>query len=343
MNSSQNWSQLLALAVANWPPRRWGDVGVVIGCSGGADSVALLRLMADVRIQNGAVPRGFLVAAHFNHGLRGQESDEDQRFVSDLANELGIQFETTRQLSDATSEADLRTERMHFLTETAKKSGARYIAVAHSADDNAETVLHHLFRGTGPAGLAGIGSTRPIDCDLVLMRPLLNASRQSIREALRSIGQSWREDSSNSQVHYQRNWIRQQLLPLIETRYPHAVDAINRAIDGQREWRNLIDQLAQQWLDEHRAITPPRPDTHWISLSRNDRTDRVVVVAAMQKLWAEAGWPRGEMSRQHWCRLADTIGSTTRERYFLPGEVDVNATEPVILLATPKTAHDTHR
>ena len=340
-NNSQDWSQLLALAAANWPPRRWRDVGIVIGCSGGADSVALLRLMADIRVHGDSVPRGFLIAAHFNHRLRGQESDDDQQFVDDLANELGVAFHSARTTSEETSEAALRTERMKFLIETAKTTGARYVAVAHSADDNAETVLHHLLRGTGPAGLAGIGNTRPIDRDLVLMRPLLNASRQHIREALRSISQTWREDSSNSEVHYQRNWIRQQLLPLIETRYPHAVDAINRAIDGQREWRSFVDRRAKEWLDEHHlAITQPgpetRPETNLISLSRDDSTDRVVVVAAMQKLWTEVGWPRGEMSREHWTRLAQTIRSNTFDRYSLPGRVDIDATKSVILLSVQK-------
>ena len=246
-----SWSKLLDLMSTNWATQRWRDVGVVIGCSGGADSVALLRLMAELRTHGDHPPRGFVIAAHYNHALRGSESDDDQKFVQTLAEQLGLRFQTTRTQSKETSEAALRSMRMQFLTDTAHASGARYIAVAHSADDNAETVLHHLLRGTGPAGLTGINHTRSIGTDLVLYRPLITASRHEIRTALNEVEQAWREDSSNQQLHYQRNWIRHKLIPTIEHRYPHAVDAINRAVSGQREWRSLVDQLARTWLDDH--------------------------------------------------------------------------------------------
>ena len=103
-------------------------------------------------------------------------------------------------------------------------------------------MLHHLLRGTGPAGLTGINHTRSIGTDLVLYRPLITASRLEIRTALNEVEQSWREDSSNQQLHYQRNWIRHELIPTIERRYPHAVDAINRAVqdngNGEASWTN---------------------------------------------------------------------------------------------------------
>ena len=334
-NIAPGWLRLLDLLSANWATQRWLNVGVVIGCSGGADSVALLRLMAELRRQDDDDPRGFIIVAHFNHGLRGRESDGDQKFVQELAGELGLRFQTARSQTTETSEAALRAERMQFLTDAADSAGARYIAVAHSADDNAETVLHHLLRGTGPAGLTGISHARPIGSDLVLVRPLLKASRNDIREALRNTGQAWREDSSNQEVHYQRNWIRHELLPTIEHRYPHAIDAINRAISGQREWRDFMDQLAQTWIDNHQAQNRPESTTQQnMSLKRDHSSNRVVVIAAMQKRWAELGWSRGSMTRDHWCRLANTIQSQMLERYSLPGPVDVDATEPVITLSS---------
>lgn len=330
-----SWSRLLDLMSTNWATQRWRDVGVVIGCSGGADSVALLRLMAELRNQGNNPPRGFVIAAHYNHALRGSESDDDQRFVRKLAEERGIRFQTTRSQSNETSEAALRSMRMQFLTDTAHKSGARYIAVAHSADDNAETVLHHLLRGTGPAGLTGINHTRSIGTDLVLYRPLITASRLEIRKALKEVEQPWREDSSNQQLHYQRNWIRHELIPTIEHRYPHAVDAINRAVSGQREWRNLVDQLAQTWLDKHEVknrCSGAQQDE--VTLNRDHSTDRVIIISAMQNLWARMDWARGAMARDHWCRLASTVKSQTLERYSLPGPVDVDATRQVITLSS---------
>jgi tRNA(Ile)-lysidine synthase len=296
--------------------------------------------MAELRTQGNDPPRGFLIAAHYNHALRGSESDNDQQFVQKLAEELGLRFQTKRTQSDETSEAALRSMRMQFLTDTAHASGARYIAVAHSADDNAETVLHHLLRGTGPAGLTGINHTRSIGTDLVLYRPLITASRLEIRTALTEVDQPWREDSSNQQLHYQRNWIRHELIPTIEHRYPHAVDAINRAVSGQREWRSLVDQLAQTWLDSHQidnGYTGGQQDA--VALKRDHSTDRVVVISAMQNLWSKMEWARGAMARDHWCRLAKTVNSQTLERYSLPGPVDVDATQKVITLSGKSLAH----
>ena len=341
-----SWSRLLDLMSANWATQKWRDVGVVIGCSGGADSVALLRLMAELRAQGKNPPRGFVIAAHYNHALRGSESDADQQFVQMLAEQLGLRFQTTRTQSDESSEAALRSMRMQFLTDTAHASGARYIAVAHSADDNAETVLHHLLRGTGPVGLTGINHTRSIGTDLVLYRPLITASRQEIRTALNEVEQPWREDSSNQQLHYQRNWIRHKLIPTIERRYPHAVDAINRAVSGQREWRSLVDQLARTWLDSHQIGSPcTGVEQDEVALKRDHSTDRVVVISAMQNLWAKMDWARGAMARDHWCRLANTVNSQTLERYSLPGPVDVDATRQVITLSRkslpPSPSNDT--
>ncbi len=315
------WQQLLAGIALAWPPARWRDVGIVVGCSGGADSVALLTGLCRLR-QSVADPvpepaRGFLVAAHFNHGLRGEESDGDEAFVRELASQQGVRFTTLRAAGSARDEASMRSQRFQFLHDTANAMGARYIALGHSADDNVETVLHQLMRGTGPAGLAGIGSPRPIGQDLVLVRPLLSVSRRSIRIGLESIGQPWREDSSNAETDYRRNWIRHQLIPLIESEYPSAVDAITRAVEGQRGWRAVIDRLANEWLAKHRrSIDPP-------TLVRDLQADQAIVIAAAQMLWAELEWPRREMTREHWLRLATTIQSEAEERYTLPAQVDV--------------------
>lgn len=321
--NGDNWQRLLTGFADTWPPSRWRDIGVVVGCSGGADSVGLLTALCQLRQSDEnsgqEPPRGFLVAAHFNHALRGDESDGDEAFVRELAGQLEVRFATRRSAGSERDEAGLRSERIEFLQDTANAMGARYIALGHSADDNVETVLHQLMRGTGPAGLAGIGSPRTIGQDLVLVRPLLNLSRRLIRSGLESIGQSWREDSSNADTAYRRNWIRQQLIPLIESEYPNAVDAITRAVEAQRGWRVLIDRLAQQWLTEHRLSNDPP------TLRRNPHTDQAVVIAAAQMLWAENDWPRQEMTRQQWLRLATTIQSDESQRYCLPGQVDVVA------------------
>lgn len=323
-----SWDQLLAELVAAWPPSRWRDVGVVVGCSGGADSVALLTALCQLRLRSLTAgqepPRGFIVAAHLNHGLRGAESAADEAFVRALSGQLQVRFATRHATGTDRDEANLRSKRMEFLQETADATGARYIVLGHTADDNVETVLHHLMRGTGPAGLTGIGSPRSIGPDLVLVRPLLQLSRQLIRMGLRSIEQPWREDSSNTDIDYRRNWIRHRLIPLIESEYPDAVAAITRAVEGQRDWRTVIDRLARRWLGEHRrSLHPP-------TLGRDPHTDLPVVVAATQMLWAELDWPRREMTREHWLRLANTIQSDAAARFSLPGQVDVVARGEIV-------------
>lgn len=323
---ANDWLQLLDQLSDAWPPVRWRDVGVVVGCSGGADSVGLLRALTELSESIGGQSsgdrpsRGFLIAAHFNHALRAEASGADEQFVRQLAAQLGVGLACGRATSDRRDEASMSRERIAFLTRVAKESGARYVALAHSSDDNVETVLHHLIRGTGPAGLAGIGPYRSLDADLVLVRPLLGVSRAWIRRGLAELDQAWREDASNENTDYRRNWIRHELIPLIQTQYPDAVAAIARAIEGQREWRSTIDSLARQWIDSHRQRASP------LTIRRDPGSPAAVVVAAAQQLWDTAGWPRGEMTREHWLRLAHTLTSRVDQRYTLPSRIEVAAT-----------------
>ncbi|WP_146536680.1 tRNA lysidine(34) synthetase TilS [Rubripirellula reticaptiva] len=316
-----------------WPPHRWAGVGVVVGCSGGADSVGLLRVMAEI---GASLPQsGFLVAAHFNHALRGEASDGDEHFVEALARSLGVRFVGGRALKTKSDEASLRSARLEFLVDTAKSLGCRYITLAHSADDNVETVLHHLMRGTGPSGLAGIAPHRPVDDDLVIVRPLIGVRRQSIRDYLVKVGQSWREDASNAETVYQRNWLRNELIPLIESRYADATEAIGRAAMAQRDWRDLIDSAGADWV-QAQAVADGK-----VLVWRDSETPSAVVIAGLQTIWDRLGWPRGEMTRDHWLRLAATIAdqdpSTNEQRYTLPGKIDVRASGKSIRFAVCNT------
>lgn len=332
MAAAAPWQQMLDEVAQSWPPDRWRDLGVVIGCSGGADSVALTHALAVLRQPTTGPtrpPRGFLLVAHFNHRLRGQASDDDQESVVDLSRQLGLpcrcgQVETPRR-----DEASMRSARLQFLVDVAHAEGARYLALAHSADDNVETVLHHLMRGTGPAGLAGIGSPRAIGDDLVLVRPLLGTRRQLIRRALDDACIGWREDASNLDPGYGRNWIRHELLPVIESRYPQASEAIGRAIEGQRQWRRVIDRLALEWLDEHQLSRDP------ITLRRHRGSDDAIVVAAIQMLWAQSDWPRGEMTQSHWLRVAQSLRSDSPQRYALPAGIEVIAEGDQVTIRSP--------
>src|SRR5262245_36914671 len=186
---------LLAKLAADWPPETWRDVTVLVAVSGGADSVALARALYQLR----APGEGRLVLAHYNHRLRGAESDGDQAFVEELGRQLAMPVAIGRQdgekerarageTESAKSEEALREVRYQFLVRTANETGTRYVATAHTADDQVETVLHNILRGTGLAGLAGIPRVRPLAGAATLIRPLLSVTRAEVIDYLASLG-----------------------------------------------------------------------------------------------------------------------------------------------------------
>ncbi|MGH9708911.1 MAG: tRNA lysidine(34) synthetase TilS [Candidatus Acidiferrales bacterium] len=194
-------------------------VGVAV--SGGADSVALLRLLENLKADLGIT----LAVVHFDHSLRGAESTADAEFVAELARASSLECVPGREDVAAAAarnrwnlEDAARRMRYAFFERVVAEGRATHIAVAHTSDDQAETVLSHLIRGTGPAGLAGIfpaiGS---------VVRPLLGVRRQELREYLRERGQAWREDSSNADTRRLRARIRSQLLPILDQEYSPAI------------------------------------------------------------------------------------------------------------------------
>lgn len=198
---------------------------LVVGVSGGADSVALLRLLNELSRHHDW--RLALRAAHFNHSLRGEASQADEAFVRELCERMGVPLTVERgdvRMLAARNRQGLeeagRTTRYAFLHRVALTMQARAVAVAHHADDQIETVLYRLCRGTGLAGLAGMPRQRPLldGSDVQLIRPLLHVSRAAIREYLAQVGATFREDDSNAETGPRRNRIRHELLPAIEER-----------------------------------------------------------------------------------------------------------------------------
>ena len=199
---------------------RPGDrVGVAV--SGGADSVALLLLLLELREKLGVV----LSVVHFNHKLRGKASDTDEKFVAKLAAKHGLEFRSAAvyvakkaKNERANVEDAGRRARYDYFRSLVESGVCNRIAVAHTADDQAETVLAHLFRGTGLAGLGGI---HPISGPVV--RPLLGVRRNELRHFLRARKQTWREDATNRDTKRMRARIRKKLLPLLEKQFQPAI------------------------------------------------------------------------------------------------------------------------
>ncbi|OHB74532.1 MAG: tRNA lysidine(34) synthetase TilS [Planctomycetes bacterium RBG_16_59_8] len=213
------------LTVQGYDLIRQGET-VIVGVSGGADSVALLHLLSEINEQQ---EQGWkLVVAHLNHGIRGAEADGDETFVRDLAGELGLTFisrkvdvRQVREKEKLTIESAGRKERYRFLNECAEKIGAQKVALAHTADDQAETILHRIIRGAGLRGLKGISPIRKISKDqgIFIVRPLIEAERFEIEQFLSERGFSFRVDSSNNDLALTRNRLRHKLIPMIEQEF----------------------------------------------------------------------------------------------------------------------------
>lgn len=243
-----------------------------LAVSGGADSVALLRLLLELRPELGIV----LSVVHFNHKLRGTESDDDEKFVATLARDHKLQFHLSGGAVTAeaathglSTEAAARKMRYEFFRqlEQPNPDGASpldKIATAHTLDDQAETVLMRTIRGTGTRGLSGI---HPIvemkneydePCGGVI-RPLLVTRRREIERYLRDIGQPWREDSTNRDLKFTRNRVRHILLPLVERDFnPSIADGLAELAEIARGEEDYWENELSGWIGT--AIRWSEPD-----------------------------------------------------------------------------------
>jgi tRNA(Ile)-lysidine synthase len=225
---------------------------VVVGVSGGADSLALLHMLYTVREKLGCQ----LHVATLDHGLRGQAGAEDALFVERLAQSWGIPVTRgTVQAQGEGIEAAARIARYDFLSGVARKVGAQYVAVAHHADDQAETVLMRLLRGAGLTGMRAMTWTAPVPNhpDLTLVRPLLDVSRAQIEDYCREHDLQARVDATNSDTTLLRNRIRREILPYLAQVNPHISRTLlhladNAATDDdylQGELQRVVEQFGE--------------------------------------------------------------------------------------------------
>ena len=230
-----------------------GDT-VLVGVSGGPDSVALLHSLIALRANWSLC----LVVAHLNHQLRGARADQEAAFVKRLASDLQIPCEIgSRDVGSYSAEHRLsvqeaaRALRYAFYDEVSARHGAKKIALGHQASDNAESILIHLLRGTGPLGLAGIPPVR----DGRVIRPLIDLTREQVLEFLKQGGFEYVEDSSNLDPKYLRNRIRHELLPFITNYFnPKAAHALTRLASVVREeedfWARQVGGVFQDFVLE---------------------------------------------------------------------------------------------
>lgn len=230
----------------------WG-AKLIVGLSGGADSVALLHLLHSWQKEE----NWQITAVHIHHGLRGREADEDARFAEDFCASLGIPCVVKRY--DVAKEAKLRRLgeeetgrilRYAAFREAAGEEGR--IAVAHHRKDQAETVLMRLCRGTGLTGLTGMSPVRGDIC-----RPLLFCDREEIEQYCRENRLPWREDATNQQEKYTRNKLRLRILPLLEEINPKAVAHIAETASLLAEEEDFLEQQAEAYFAQGKLPSAP--------------------------------------------------------------------------------------
>lgn len=224
---------------------------VLVACSGGRDSVALLHVLATLAAD---FPLEVTVG-HVHHGLRSS-ADEDAAFVRDLAGRLGVRFSMRRLwgVEGPNLEARARAARYAALVDMARELGATVVATGHTLDDQAETVLLRLLRGTGVGGLAGILPRRGLGPGVDVVRPLLRTKRAELEAFLCRLNQPWREDETNLDVAARRNWVRHRILPLLTSENPRLAQALSQLAEVVR----AEEEAWGRWVEEaRRSIASP--------------------------------------------------------------------------------------
>lgn len=289
-----------------------GGQPILVAVSGGPDSTALLDCLRTLATTS---------AAHLNHQLRGQESDADEQFVTSLCQRLDVPLHIARRdvAEEAARlhrnlEAHARSVRYEWLSETAQRHGFPLVATGHTLNDQAETVLFHVLRGTGLRGLRGIAPRRGLTEGVELIRPLLGVRRQDVLEYLRERGLPFREDSSNRDPRFTRTWLRHDLLPLVERGFPgDPVAALGRLADEARQL--LRDQQARVEACLQKAEKPRAGEVIVLDVGQLKQLASTDLGELFCRIWEREGWPRGRLTWRHLqalVRLVDQPGGAVQ-------------------------------
>lgn len=316
---------------------------VVVGVSGGADSLALIHILGQITKYMPLT----LYVAHVNHGLRGQAAREDADFVAAFAREWGYDFflkeakvaELAKEWGLSEEEAG-RKVRYDFFREVLNKVGGHRIALAHHRDDQAETILHNIIRGTGLAGLSGIKPVR----DEIFIRPLLEISRKEIEDYCHKQGLKYRIDHTNEETIYTRNRIRHVVIPMIEEHFnPNFSSSLVRMGDILREEEDFLAHYTSQVFEKiakhkdnevkislsdfltcHKAIQA-RLIRHGLELLKKDlvgieqvHIEGVLSLALNSNVGAILNLPHDILASKDYDYLVLSIGKTTKGNNFVP-------------------------
>jgi tRNA(Ile)-lysidine synthase len=293
---------------------------VMVAVSGGADSVALLRALVET------IGNSRLTAAHLNHQLRGNDSDEDEEFVRTLCAKLQVPFQSLRLNvgtvavdSGRNLESVAREQRYRWFRDLAITKGVRFVATGHTADDQAETVLMRILRGTGLQGLRGIAPVRDLGYGTQVVRPLLTSRRSDVLRYLESLNQDYCTDESNFDLGYQRNRVRRKLLPTLAVENPAIVEHLSQLAEQAAEAFSEIAAAARTLLAS--AELPEAGDLRILRRGTFTEASLYLACEALRILWRRENWPIDAMRRVDWERTIQAIQSGGS--VDLPGPIHV--------------------
>jgi tRNA(Ile)-lysidine synthase len=301
---------------------------VLAAVSGGPDSMLLMRWLHQSEILAGVV--------HVNHQLRGDESEADAEFVQQECAKLGVPCHVVVapvKHDPGNLENNARDARYRAFEEVATQLNAKYVATGHTYDDQVETVLHRLIRGTGLSGLGGIPISRVLN-GIAIIRPMLMTERAVVLSELELLRQPYRIDTSNSDPRFTRNRIRHELLPLLRTFNPKVDEAIRNVAVQAEEYANHQRRIAEELLQG--AELPRSLQVVVLSLEKLKLIEENKLDYIQRLIWEREHWPKGEMSIGHWVMLKVFVRGGTGS-FDLPGGLRCERRGNVILIG-PRAA-----
>lgn len=301
---------------------------IVLAVSGGADSLALLCCLSALRAAG--LLDAALTIGHINHQLRGADADADERFVAERAKDLQLPVVIKRidvgrcadekKLSIETAARKLRTE---ALMDIARQAGCNLIATGHNKNDNAETIVQRLRRGTGLRGLAGIWPKKSFPENITFIRPLLWAGRDEIIQYLRHLGRQWRHDRTNIDTAYTRNYIRHRLLPELQAQCRgRIIEQLSELARHCRAYHcSVMEKTEKTWLE---VVTTKGPCRVEFDIKVFTRHPPWVKVALARKALLRLGCGERALTRLHYEKILNLADENIAGRQItLPGKFTV--------------------
>jgi tRNA(Ile)-lysidine synthase len=316
---------------------------ILLAVSGGVDSTALIHVM--VRLRDAGLLNAELLCAHINHQLRDRHADEDERFVVDLAATLNIEVVTTRidvrcfarqhRLSVETAARQLRLD---SLLRIAQDKDCELIATGHQKDDNAETLIQRLTRGTGFRGLAGIRPVRDLADGLKLARPLLCVTRLEILDYLQLQKIQWRTDHTNEDCAYRRNFIRHRLLPALQQE--SSDDLVERLFVLSQAARRFDEMIAAKTNELWASTTEHARSKIILDVELLRNQPRPIQIELIRRSLTAIGSGERDLTERHYLRVLQlTQPSATCRQVELPGRFVVLRSHTTLEFAkAPRTS-----